>query len=151
MKLVVQRVNSAAIHAGGDWVARIGNGALVFVGAARGDTLEDSRYLARKTAQLRIFDDEVGRLNMPIDREEGSFLVVSQFTLYGDCSKGNRPSYMEAADPEEGRVLYDEYIRSLQSLGYEVHTGRFQEHMHVELENDGPITLILESRGRTKT
>ncbi len=149
MKLVIQRVNRAAVYVGAECYARIRSGALVLFAAAQNDTPHDALYLARKTSQLRIFDDEEGRLNLPIDPEEGAFLVVSQFTLYGDCTKGNRPSFIRAADPEEGRALYDEYVRALQSLGHEVHTGRFQEHMRVELENDGPVTLILESCGRT--
>ena len=148
MKLVVQRVNRAAVYIGGECIARIRSGAVVLVGAARNDTREDARYLAKKTSQIRIFDDEDGRLNLPMD-PEGAFLVVSQFTLYGDCGKGNRPSFIEAAEAAEGRVLYDEYVQTLQSLGHDVRTGRFQEHMRVELENDGPVTIILESRGRT--
>ncbi len=148
MKLVIQRVSRAAVHVGGECVARIRAGALVLAGAARNDTLEDARYLAKKTSQLRMYDDGDGRLNLSIDPDESAFLVVSQFTLYGNCEKGNRPSFIEAAGSDEGRLLYDEYIRTLQSLGHEVHCGRFQEHMHVELENDGPVTLILESRGR---
>ncbi len=148
MRLVIQRVNRASVTVGGARVAEIGPGALVLAGVARGDTMHDARHLARKTARLRIFNDADGRLNSSIESAGGSFLVVSQFTLYGDCRKGNRPSYIEAAEPAEGRALFDEYVRQLAATGHPVQTGRFQEYMQVELENDGPVTLILESRGR---
>lgn len=148
MRLVIQRVNRASVSVDGVRVAEIGPGALVLAGVARGDTAHDARHLARKTARLRIFNDPEGRLNSPIESVNGSFLVVSQFTLYGDCRKGNRPSYIEAADPAEGRAVFDEYVRQLAATGHPVQCGRFREHMQVELENDGPVTLILESRGR---
>ena len=150
MKLVIQRVRNARVLVDGEEVACIGPGALVLVGVAGGDTPEDIGYLARKTSQLRIFDDQDKRLNSPITAVDGSFLVVSQFTLCGDCRKGNRPSYIEAAAPEEGRHGYEEYVRQLRELGHDVQTGRFQESMQVELVNDGPVTLILESKGRGK-
>lgn len=149
MKIVVQRVRRAAVRVDGATVGAIGPGALLLVGVARGDTPEDQRYLARKVASLRIYDDEAGRLNADITSVPGgAFLAVSQFTLYGDCRKGNRPSYIEAAPPDEGRATYEAFVNSLRGLGHRVETGRFQEHMVVELENDGPVTLILESRGR---
>jgi D-tyrosyl-tRNA(Tyr) deacylase len=128
--------------------ASIGPGAVILAGVARGDTPEDARFLARKASQLRIYDDRDGRLNAPIQSLDGSFLVVSQFTLYGDCRKGNRPSYIEAAAPEDGREGYERFVKCLRDLGHRVETGRFGEHMVVELENDGPVTLLLESRGR---
>jgi D-tyrosyl-tRNA(Tyr) deacylase len=129
-------------------VAAIGPGAVVLVGVARGDTEHDARYLARKTFQLRIFDDEQGRLNASLDAARGFFLVVSQFTLYGDCRKGNRPSYIEAAPPAEAEQRYEEYARELRRLTPNVRTGVFRESMLVEIANEGPVTLILESRGR---
>ncbi len=149
MKLVVQRVVRARVTFEGREVAAIGAGALVLVGVARGDTPEDALYLARKTAQLRIFDDEHGQMNHPIDAVAGEYLVVSQFTLYGDCRKGNRPSYIEAAPPAEGEREYERYVRALRDTGHSVKTGRFQAMMDVELVNAGPVTILLESRGRT--
>lgn len=149
MRLVIQRVSRAAVTVGGEVVAAIGAGAAVLVGVARGDTDHDARYLARKTAQLRIFDDAQGQLNHAIDAVGGSFLVVSQFTLYGDCRKGNRPSYIQAAGPEEGGRIYELFVEALRGLGHEVQTGRFQATMRVELVNEGPVTLLLESHGRT--
>ena len=148
MKLVLQRVTRASVTVDDDCVASIGRGALVFIGIAKGDTPFDAAYLARKTSQLRVYDDLDGRLNSSIGDVCGAFLVVSQFTLYGECKKGNRPSYIEAATPAEAIPLYEEYMNQLESLGHEVQRGVFQEHMKVELVNDGPVTIILESRGR---
>jgi D-tyrosyl-tRNA(Tyr) deacylase len=151
MRLVIQRVNKARVTVEGEEVAAVESGAVVLVGVAKGDTSEDAAYLARKTSQLRIYDDAEGRLNSAISDTGGSFIVVSQFTLYGDCNKGNRPSYIEAALPEEAERLYEEYARCLAEAGHDVQTGRFREHMLVELENDGPVTIIMESRGRTSS
>jgi D-tyrosyl-tRNA(Tyr) deacylase len=148
MKLVIQRVRRARVTVDGAEIAAIGPGALVLCGVARGDTAQDAAWLARKAAQLRVFDDAQGRLNESISSIKGSFLVVSQFTLYGDCSKGNRPSYIDAASPEDGETGYEEFVRQLRALGHEVKTGRYRALMAVELVNDGPVTLILESRGR---
>lgn len=150
MRLVIQRVRSANVTVDGKEVARIGEGAVVLVGVAKGDSQIDVRYLARKTSQLRVFDDEAGRLNLAINQSKGAFLVVSQFTLYADCSKGNRPSYVQAAEPEEARRLYEEYARELRILGHEVQTGVFGAHMVVRIANDGPVTVLLESSGRTQ-
>lgn len=149
MKLVIQRVRSANVTVDGKEVARIGQGAVVLCGVAKGDSEIDVRYLARKTSQLRIYDDEAGRLNKSIGETNGAFLVVSQFTLYADCAKGNRPGYEEAAEAGEARRLYEEYARELGILGHEVQTGEFGAKMVVRLANDGPVTIILESRGRT--
>lgn len=149
MKLVVQRVQSARVLVEGKVVGEIGRGALILLGVARDDTSFDLRYLARKASLLRIFDDENSQMNAPIESVRGAFLVVSQFTLYGDCAKGNRPSYIEAAPPDQAALFYDDFVRELQALGHPVQTGRFGEKMLVELQNDGPVTLILESRGRT--
>jgi D-aminoacyl-tRNA deacylase len=149
LKLVIQRVAHARLTVAEREVARIGPGAVVLVGVARGDTEFDVRYLARKTSQLRIFDDPEGKLNAAIGSLRGSFLVVSQFTLYGDCAKGNRPSYIEAAAPEEAQRLYEMYAQELRALGHEVQTGVFRERMLVEIANEGPVTILMESRGRT--
>jgi len=129
---------------GDDIVGAIDHGAVLLVGVGRGDTLSDAQAAARKVSQLRIFNDAAGKLNESIHAVGGSFLVVSQFTLFGDCRKGNRPSFIEAAPPGLGRELYEAFIDALRSLGHTVETGRFQEHMVVHLQNDGPVTLILE-------
>lgn len=149
MKLVIQRVKHASVQADGRETGRIGPGAVVLVGVARGDSENDVRYLARKTSQLRIYDDADGKLNAAIDAVKGAFLAVSQFTLYADCAKGNRPSYIEAAEPNEAQRLYERYIAELRALGHEVQAGVFGGKMLVELANDGPVTIIMESRGRT--
>ena len=149
MKLVIQRVRSANVTVDGKEVARIGQGAVVLCGVAKGDSEIDVRYLARKTSQLRIYDDEAGRLNKSIGETNGAFLVVSQFTLYADCSRGNRPGYTDAADPDEATRLYEAFAAELRVLGHEVKTGVFRANMQVGLVNDGPVTIILESRGRT--
>lgn len=148
MKLVIQRVRRASVAVGGQNIASIGAGALILCGVARGDTPADAEFLARKTALLRIFADPAGKMNLCARDVGGSFLVVSQFTLYGDCSGGNRPSYLDAAPPDEGERGYLDYVRALRSQGYEVQTGRFGADMAVSLENDGPVTLLMESRGR---
>ncbi|MBN1269909.1 MAG: D-tyrosyl-tRNA(Tyr) deacylase [Kiritimatiellae bacterium] len=150
MRLVIQRSRKARVTVADREAARIERGAVILVGVARGDTDADAAYLARKTSQLRIFNDSEGRLNSSIHEAGGAYLVVSQFTLYADCGKGNRPSYIEAAAPAEAERLYEEYARQLGLLGHEVQTGRFREHMVVELENDGPVTIVMESRGRGK-
>ena len=144
----MQRVARAEVRVGDAVVGRIGAGALILVGVSRNDTPADADYLAGKAARLRIFADEDGKLNCDIVRAGGEFLVVSQFTLYGDCDKGNRPSYIAAAPAAAGRQLYERFCEALRELGHRVHTGRFQEMMAVELVNDGPVTLILESTGR---
>lgn len=149
MKLVIQRVRNARVIVGGSDVAAIGPGVVVFVGVAKGDTVFDLKYLACKTSRLRIFDDEQGKLNCSIDAAKGSFLVVSQFTLYADCSRGNRPGYTDAAAPDEATQLYQDFARELSVLGHDVKMGVFGANMQVELVNDGPVTIIMESRGRT--
>ncbi len=146
MKLVIQRCSEASVIVDGEAVARIAKGAVILLAVARDDTEDEARYLARKTSLLRIYDDAEGRLNASIADAGGAFLVVSQFTLYGDCAKGNRPSYIESAPPDHARALYEFFVHELKSYGHEVQTGRFQETMQVKLENDGPVTLILERR-----
>jgi D-tyrosyl-tRNA(Tyr) deacylase len=147
VRAVVQRVRRAAVAAGGRTVAEIGRGAVVLLGVARRDGTADAEWLAGKVAALRIYDDAEGRLNADLAREGGAFLVVSQFTLYGDCRKGNRPSYVDAAPPAEAEVLYEAFVRALRTHGHEVRTGVFREHMVVSLENDGPVTVLLDSPG----
>ncbi len=148
MKLVIQRVRRAEVRVEQREVGAISAGALVLVGVAGGDTQQDAAYLARKTAMLRIFADKDGRMNEAIDAVNGAYLVVSQFTLYGDCKKGNRPSYIDAAEPDVGKAGYEAYLAALKEFGHRVETGEYQAEMIVSSENDGPVTLILESRGR---
>lgn len=150
MRLVVQRVKQAGVTVDGVGVSRIGPGLLVLVGVSRGDTLFDARFLARKTANLRIFQDDAGKMNRSVLDVGGEVLAVSQFTLLGDCSKGNRPSFIEAARPEEGEALFNEYVHTLERIGFPPRTGIFGAEMQVDLLNDGPVTLILESAGRIK-
>ncbi len=145
MRAVIQRVLEASIKTGGVEIARIGRGVLVLLGVHSTDSGEDARYLADKTAYLRIFPDETDRMNLSVLDIEGEILVVSQFTLYGDCRKGRRPSYASAARPDIAEVLYECYVRELLKFTPKVATGRFQEMMQVSLINDGPVTLLLDS------
>jgi D-tyrosyl-tRNA(Tyr) deacylase len=148
MRLVVQRVKAASVKVEGETVSEIGGGLLVFVGISRKDTVADVGYLAKKTVNLRIFDDEAGQMNRSVLDTGGTVLVVSQFTLYGNCKKGSRPGYIEAARPEKGLKFYEEYIKELRHFGPRIESGIFQTDMKVSLINDGPVTLILESSGR---
>ena len=150
MRLVVQRVKQASVSVDGKRLSKIGSGLLVLAGVSHSDTPFDARHLARKTAKLRIFQDEDGKMNRSVEEVGGEVLAVSQFTLYGDCTKGNRPSYIEAARPEQGETLFNEYVQALEKLGFPPKTGEFGGDMQVELLNDGPVTLLLESTGRTK-
>lgn len=144
MRILVQRVKAASVKVGGKTVGEIGGGLLVFAGVSHGDTAADAAFLAKKTVNLRIFDDENGVMNRSVLETGGEILAVSQFTLCGDCTKGNRPSYIAAAPPDKGRALYEEYVKSLRAFGPRVETGIFQADMEVGLVNDGPVTLILE-------
>ncbi len=146
MRAVLQRVRSAAVHVDDTCVGRIGCGMLVLLGLGHGDGESDLDWMAGKISRLRIFDDDQGRMNRSAADVGGAFLVVSQFTLFADCRKGNRPGFSEAAEPGVARQLYEEFTARLRALGHAVETGRFQETMRVELENDGPVTLILDSR-----
>ena len=146
VKLVLQRVRRAAVRVAGETVGAIGPGALILAGVAADSTSDDIQWLARKVSLLRIFDDEQGRLNKSIRDVGGALLVDSQFTLYADCAGGNRPSYIAAAPPDQAEPLIEELVRLLRELGCIVATGRFRANMQVELENDGPVTIILESR-----
>jgi D-tyrosyl-tRNA(Tyr) deacylase len=148
MKLVIQRVGKASVSVDGKRVSEIGQGLLVLVGVSRGDTPCDARHLAGKTSRLRIFKDAGGKMNLSVKDVGGGILAVSQFTLYGDCTKGNRPSFIAAARPEQGEALFNEYVQALEKLGFPPNTGVFGADMQVDLLNDGPVTLILESSGR---
>jgi D-tyrosyl-tRNA(Tyr) deacylase len=146
MRAVVQRVNEASVKVEGEEVARIGHGILVLLGVGQEDEPKDAAYLAEKVAHLRIFADEQGKMNRSLLDVGGGLLVVSQFTLWGDCRKGRRPSFAAAAAPEKAKELYGVFIESARSLGVAVETGRFQEMMQVSLVNDGPVTLLLDSK-----
>ena len=145
MRAVVQRVREAGVQVDGEVVGRIGRGLLVLLGVGQQDEPEDAVYLADKVVNLRIFADDQGKMNRSLVDVGGALLVVSQFTLWGDCRKGRRPSFAAAADPEKARALYQVFIHHAADLGVEVATGRFQELMLVSLVNDGPVTLLLDS------
>ena len=146
MRAVVQRVRHAAVVVDGGVVGRIGPGLLVFVGVASDDGPADVQYIASKIRDLRLFADENGRMNRSIVETSGAVLVVSQFTLLADCRKGRRPSFDDAAPPSLAQALYEGVVQALRDAGLAVATGVFQAHMDVELLNDGPVTLLLDSR-----
>ncbi|MDZ4798671.1 MAG: D-aminoacyl-tRNA deacylase [Bryobacteraceae bacterium] len=146
MRIVVQRVLSAAVEVDGEITGQIGTGLLVLLGIESSDLQRDADYLAVKMASLRIFSDENGKMNRSVQDVAGAILVVSQFTLYGECRKGNRPSYDRAARPEPAKRLYEYFVGALRAKGVRVETGIFQASMKVTLVNDGPVTIICESR-----
>ena len=146
MRAVVQRVKRAQVSVEGRIIGSIGQGFLVLVGVGRGDTEQDAEYIAAKTAGLRVFEDQAGKMNLALADVKGSVLAVSQFTLYGDCRGGRRPSFIEAAPPDEGKRLYEIYVQKLRALGVSVQTGEFQAMMDVELVNDGPVTILMDSK-----
>jgi len=146
MRAVLQRVKRANVKVEGAVVGEIGNGLVVLLGVARDDTEQHARYLAEKIAALRIFDDADGKMNLSVKDVGGALLVISQFTLYGDVRRGLRPSWIEAAPPEVAEPLYEVFVSlTRQSVG-QVATGSFRAHMQVELVNDGPVTIMLDSR-----
>lgn len=146
MRAVVQRVSRASVTVDGDVVGEIARGFLVLLGVAEDDTQDDVIYLANKVAGLRVFEDDAGKMNLSLADVGGALLIVSQFTLLGDCRKGRRPSFVRAADPTKADALYGSVVAELRGQGFVVETGRFQQHMDVELVNDGPVTLLLDSR-----
>jgi len=148
MRAVVQRVSSAKVTVHDRTVGEVGQGLLVLVGVEQGDGPADVEYVARKIRELRVFEDEARHLNRSVQDVGGSVLVVSQFTLAGDCRKGRRPSFDEAAPPQIAKPLYEDVVRELQANGLRVATGEFQAMMQVSLVNDGPVTLLLDSRKR---
>ena len=145
MRAVVQRVTRARVTVDARVAGEIQSGVLVMLGVGREDSSESAQYLADKIANLRIFADDARKMNRSLLDVDGSALVVSQFTLYGDTRGGRRPSYIQAAPPEDANRLYEEFVRCLRSLGIRVETGVFQAHMKVELVNDGPVTILLDS------
>lgn len=146
MRAVLQRVSRAEVGIDGDCVARIGKGILALVAVSRQDSEEDLQWMARKIVELRIFNDLEGKLNLSLQDIDGDLLIVSQFTLYGDCRKGRRPSYSESAPPGEAEKMYDAFVDAVRRIFPSVQTGRFQAMMDVSLLNDGPVTLILDSK-----
>jgi len=146
MRAVVQRVTEARVEVAGERVGEIGAGLLVLLGVARDDTRDDADYLADKTVNLRVFDDHEGKMNRSLSESGGAILVVSQFTLYGDVRRGRRPSYSDAAEPEKANQLYEYFVERVRSFGVQVETGIFQAMMKVSLTNDGPVTILLDSR-----
>ncbi|MCU0589972.1 MAG: D-aminoacyl-tRNA deacylase [Desulfobacterales bacterium] len=145
MRAVVQRVSEASVRVQHEMISRIGNGLLVLLGVSKADSSTDAEYLAGKIVHLRIFEDADGKLNRSLLDIGGEMLVVSQFTLLGDCRKGRRPSFINAAEPARATDLYEHFIRQTRALGVCVQTGRFQALMAVSLINEGPVTLILDS------
>ncbi len=145
MRAIIQRVTRARVTVASRVAGEIQTGVLILLGVGRADTPESAEYLAEKIANLRIFADDAGKMNRSLVEIGGSALVVSQFTLYGDTRGGRRPSYIQAASPEDANRLYEEFVRRLRSFGVQVETGVFQAHMEVELVNDGPVTILLVS------
>lgn len=148
MRAVIQRVTYAKVEVAREIRGEIGPGVLVLLGITPPDTPADADFLAAKTVHLRIFNDEAGKMNRSLLETGGAMLAVSQFTLYGDCRKGRRPSFDHAAPPEQARELYERFVDAVKQLGVRVETGVFQAHMQVTLLNDGPVTLIVESDPR---
>jgi D-aminoacyl-tRNA deacylase len=146
MRACVQRVSQAQVSVDGEVCGQIGPGLVVLLGVAVDDSADDAKGLADKIAGLRIFDDEQGKMNLALTDVGGAMLVVSQFTLLGDCRKGRRPSYVAAAGPEAAEALYQEFTSALAAAGIQVATGKFRQHMMVSLTNDGPVTLVLDTR-----
>jgi D-tyrosyl-tRNA(Tyr) deacylase len=148
LKALVQRVTKASVSVNGEVVGEIGHGLVVLVGVARGDTEKDAGYLAGKIANLRIFADEDGKFNLSALEMKGEVLIISQFTLLADTRKGRRPSFDEAAPPEQAEVLVNFFIGQVREAGLKVETGRFQQHMLVEIHNDGPVTVAIDSKDK---
>ncbi len=145
MRAVVQRVTSSSVTVEEEVTGKISLGLMVLLGVAEGDTDKDAKYLAEKIAGLRIFEDEDGKMNLSVADVGGGMLVVSQFTLLGDCRKGRRPGFAAAAGPEEAERLYEQFVAIVRQQGITVECGRFRTHMEVSLVNDGPVTMLLDS------
>jgi len=146
MKALLQRVTTASVSLGDEEVGRIGRGLVVFLGVASGDTEKDAQYLAQKIANLRIFSDDAGKFNLSALDINGELLLVSQFTLLADTRKGRRPSFIEAAPPAQAEELFEYFVGQTRATGLKVETGRFQQYMQVEIHNDGPVTILLDSK-----
>ncbi len=146
MRIILQRVKQASVEIGGEVVGQIGQGALVLLGAGKEDTDQDVEYLVEKILGLRIFEDDAGKMNLSVTDIGGEILVVSQFTLYGDCRKGRRPSFDKAASPDLAEDLYESFVQRLRDFGIPVQTGKFGAMMDVSLVNWGPVTIMLDSK-----
>ncbi len=146
MRAVIQRVLRSSVTVGGEEIAQIGRGLAVLLGVEKGDTEKQADYLADRIAGIRIFEDEYGKMNLSVLDVGGEALVVSQFTLAGDCRKGRRPGFDNAAPPDEAKRLYERFVESLRGFGVPVKTGQFQAAMLFRIDNDGPVTFVLESR-----
>jgi D-tyrosyl-tRNA(Tyr) deacylase len=146
MRAVIQRVSRARVVISGELAGEVGRGLLVLLGVGHGDTSEQARWLADKVVGLRLFGDADGKMNRDVADVSGEILVVSQFTLYGDCRKGRRPSFVDAAPPDVAEPLYETFVETVRSLGVPAQTGRFGADMQVELVNEGPVTLIVDSK-----
>ena len=146
MKALLQRVTGAMVSVAGEVVGRIGRGLVIFVGVATGDTEKDAHYLIQKIINLRIFSDEASKFNLSALDVKGELLVVSQFTLLADTRKGRRPSFIDAAPPAQAEELFEQFVEQARATGLKVATGRFQQYMQVEIHNDGPVTILLDSR-----
>jgi len=148
VKALLQRVTSASVSVAGEVVGRIGRGLVVFVGVANGDTEKDAQYLAQKIVNLRIFSDQESRFNLSALDIGGELLLVSQFTLLADTRKGRRPSFTDAAPPAQAEELFGQFVGEVRATGLKVETGRFQQYMQVEIHNDGPVTIMLDSKDK---
>jgi len=146
MKAVVQRVRGASVCVDGSEMSRIGRGLAILLGVGREDTARDVSFLAEKIANLRIFEDQAGKMNLSVLEVGGEALVVSQFTLYGDCRRGRRPGFDKAAHPDLANTLYNEFVGMLTACGVPAKTGQFQAKMLFTIENDGPVTLVLDTK-----
>jgi D-tyrosyl-tRNA(Tyr) deacylase len=148
VKALLQRVTEASVSVAGEVVGRINHGLVVFLGVATGDTEQDAQYLMQKIINLRIFTDEQGKFNLSVTDIRGELLLVSQFTLLADARKGRRPSFTEAAPPDRAEELFNYFVEQVKASGLSTATGRFQQYMQVEIHNDGPVTVMLDSRDR---
>ena len=146
MKALLQRVTNASVTISGETVGAIRDGLVILVGVANGDTIKDAQYLAQKAAGLRIFSDREGKFNLSALDTQGELLIISQFTLLADARKGKRPSFTDAAPPALAEELFNRFVTEARATGLKVETGRFQQHMLVEIHNDGPVTIMLDSR-----
>lgn len=150
MKALIQRTSTASVHVDDKTIAKTEKGLVVFLGIAKGDNESDIKYLVDKIANLRIFESENSRMDLSVSDIKGDILVVSQFTLCGNCNKGRRPDFTQAAPVEEAKELYEKTVEAFKSTGLKIQEGKFQAYMHVELINDGPVTIMLESRPDTQ-
>lgn len=151
MKALIQRVARGSVSVSGQTVGNISRGLVVLLGVAIGDTKKDAEYLAQKTAGLRIFPDQEGKFNLSVQDIQGELLIISQFTLLADTRKGRRPAFTDAAPPDEAERLYNYYVNLMRNTGLKVETGQFQQHMLVEIINDGPVTIMLDSREKQRS